>query len=315
MIGAPLELDTELTVDLVQPFQLELSNVRGRAVRLGPVLDDIFRRHNYPARIEQLLAEAAVAAVLLASLLKYDGVFTLQAKGDGAVPLLVADVTSAGAVRAYARFDPDRLEASGTASEFALIGQGYLAFTVQQDGDGDSYQGIVSLTGASLADSLAHYFDQSEQLETVVEMAARRYPDGWRAGAVLLQRLPDDDAGRISKPADEDREDWRRATILLNSVADVELLDRTLRLNGLLFRLFHEDQARAFAPHEVYRACRCSAERVERALLSLSRDELDEMKVDGEVVVTCEFCSDAYRFDEPALARLFAERGQAGESG
>lgn len=303
MIGAALDLETELTTDLVQPFQLELANVRGRAVRLGAVLDEILSRHNYPPEVEQLVAEAVIATVLLASLLKYDGIFTLQAKGDGPVPLLVADVTSAGDVRAYARFDADRLR-SGDVPENGLLGRGYLAFTVDQPASDERYQGIVALTG-SITESLAHYFEQSEQLLTAVELAARRYPDGWRAGAVLLQRLPEDDAGRVQKPVGEDEEDWRRATILLGSVADVELLDRTLHLNSLLYRLFHEERVRVFAPSLVRRGCRCSAERVEMVLSSIPRVELDDLKIDGIVVVVCDFCSDSYRFDEAALDKLY----------
>jgi molecular chaperone Hsp33 len=304
MIGAQLALETELTTDLVQPFQLELANVRGRAVRLGAVLDEILSRHSYPPEVEQLVAETVVAAVLLASLLKYDGIFTLQAKGDGPVPLLVADVTSAGDVRAYARFDGDRLQAADL-TETGLLGQGYLAFTVDQAASDERYQGIVALTGGNLTESLAHYFEQSEQLATEVKLTARRYPEGWRAGALLLQRLPEDDAGRIQKPLGEDEEDWRRATILLNSVADVELLDRTLHLNSLLYRLFHEERVRVFAPSLVRRGCRCSAERVETVLRSIPRDELDDLRIDGVVEVVCDFCSDAYRFDEAALDRLY----------
>jgi molecular chaperone Hsp33 len=309
MIGAALDPDSERTIDLIEPFQLELSNVRGRAVRLGAVLDEVLARHDYPPAVEQIVAEAIAAAVLLASLLKYDGVFTLQAKGDGPVSLLVADVTTAGEVRAYARFDAARLGvdrlAAPTGTLDALFGQGYLAFTVDQGADTEGYQGIVALTGEHLTDALAHYFEQSEQLLTTARLAARRYPDGWRAGAVLIQHLPEDDAGRVHKNPDEDEEDWRRAGILLHSVADVELLDRTLDLNSLLFRLFHEERVRVFPPHAVQRGCRCSAERVERVLQSIPRAELDDLKIDGEVVVTCEFCSESYRFDETALDRLY----------
>ncbi len=306
MIGTALDAATELTTDLIQPFQLDLSNVRGRAVRLGGVLDDMLGLHDYPRQVEQIVAEAAVGTILLASLLKFDGVFTLQAKGDGAVSLLVVDVTTAGDVRAYARFDADRLPPADGKAEFrSLFGEGYLAFTVDQGEDTEGYQGIVALTGQTLTDCLAHYFEQSEQLLTAAKLAARRYPDGWRAGAVLIQHLPEEDEGRIPKSAADNEEDWRRATILMNTVAEVELLDRTLDLNGLLYRLFHEEQVRVFPPSAVQRGCRCSAERVERVLQSIPREELADLKVDGAVVVTCEFCSTPYRYDEAALDRLY----------
>jgi molecular chaperone Hsp33 len=306
MIGAALDPASESTIDLIQPFQLELSNVRGRIVRLNRVLADVLALHDYPLPVEQVVAEAMVAAVLLASLLSYEGVFTLQAKGDGAISLLVVDATSDGALRAYSRFDAEKLPAPGAnATVERLFGEGYLAFTVDQGEHSEGYQGIVALTGATLTDCLEHYFAQSEQLPTAAKLAARRYPDGWRAGGVLLQHLPQEDAGRIIKNPAEDEEDWRRATLLMGTVAEVELLDRTLHLNNLLFRLFHEEQVRVFAPGAVRRGCRCSAPRVTRVLQSIPRLELDELRVDGEVVVTCEFCSTEYRFDDRALDALY----------
>ncbi len=300
MIGAALDPDSELTTDLIQPFQLELANVRGRALRLSRVLDDVLGRHDYPPIVEQVVAEAIAATVLLASLLKYDGVFTFQAKGDGPVSLLVVDVTTAGDVRAYARFDADKVGALESGGAGRLLGQGYLAFTVDQGDKSEGYQGIVALTGDALSESVAHYFEQSEQLPTTAKMAARRYPDGWRAGAILIQRLPEDDAGRIVKPPVEEEEDWRRANILLNTVADVELLDRTLHLNNLIFRLFHEERIRVFAPSAIQRGCRCSSDRVQRVLSSIPAEELEDLKIDGEIVITCEFCGTEYRSTDGA---------------
>jgi molecular chaperone Hsp33 len=294
MIGAALDPSTERTTDLIQPFQLDVSNIRGRAVRLGSALDELLGLHDYPRAVEQMIAEVAVATVLLASLLKYEGVFTLQAKGSGPVSLLVVDVTTAGDVRAYARYDAERLAAVEMPSFQSLVGQGYLAFTVDQGENSEGYQGIVALTGPTLADALAHYFEQSEQLLTAAKLAARHYPDGWRAGAVLIQHLPEEDEGRIKKSEAENEEDFNRARILMSTVAEVELLDRTLDLNSLLYRLFHEEQVRVFTPHAIQRGCRCSAERVERALASIAPEELEDLKVDGEIVVTCEFCSSRY---------------------
>ena len=80
--------------DAVQPFQVEGAGVRGRLVRLGPALDSILAAHDYPGPAAGLLAQAVTLAALLASAFKYDGVFTLQAQGDGPIGLMVADVTA-----------------------------------------------------------------------------------------------------------------------------------------------------------------------------------------------------------------------------
>jgi molecular chaperone Hsp33 len=305
MIGAAAPVDPTGAAqppetDIVQAFQLERDAVRGRLVRLGPLLDDVLARHAYPPVIEQLLAELLTAAVLLASLLKYDGIFTLQVKGNGPVSVIVADVTTDGVVRGYAGFDRDRLPDGSNATPRELIGDGYLAFTVDQGDDSERYQGIVEIDGAEVADWLLHYFAQSEQLGTDLKLAARRARDGaWRGGGLLLQRLPEDDPLRKQIAEAELEDAWVRAKLLLGTTAEVELIDRSLAPNDLLFRLFHEEAVRVWPPTLVTRGCRCSSDRVVRVLKTLSSDELGELRDEtGAVTATCEFCSTVYRFDE-----------------
>ena len=299
--GKPAPLD-----DLIQPFKLEGQAVRGRLVRLGPLLEVILHRHQYPDAVASLLAEMLVLATTLAGALKYEGVFTLQTKGDGPVRLMVADMTSDGDLRAYAQFDSQRLATVLAASPATvpsvpkLLGAGHLAFTVDQGAHTERYQGIVELVGATLADCVHHYFRQSEQLEAVVKIAAGRTPDaGWRAGGLMLQRLPPE-AGA----ADEVEDGWRRGLALMASSTETELLDPGLAPNDLLYRLFHEDGVRVFTPAAVRAGCRCSRERVERVLRSFPAEEVRSLMVDGRVVATCEFCSSVYTFSEDEIAAL-----------
>jgi molecular chaperone Hsp33 len=270
------------------------------------LLDDVLARHAYPPLVEQLLAELLTATVLLASLLKYDGVFTLQAKGDGPVSMVVADVTTDGVVRGYAGFDAERLRVAPGATAKDLIGDGYLAFTVDQGEDTERYQGIVELDGTQVADWLLHYFGQSEQLGTDLKVAARKGRDGaWRGGGLLLQRLPEDDPLRKQIAEKELEDAWVRAKLLLDTTAEVELIDRSLAPNDLLYRLFHEEAPRVWAPTLVRRGCRCSSDRVARVLKTLSPSELEELRDEsGAVTATCEFCSTVYRFDEDEQQKL-----------
>ncbi len=284
--------------DLVQPFQIEASGLRGRLVRLGPAIDDILGQHAYPEPVARLLGEAVVLAAILASALKYDGVFTLQTTGDGPVPLLVVDITSTGELRGYARFDAGRRAAESGRDVAALIGTGLLAFTVAQGDFTDRYQGIVALSGDTLADCLQHYFRQSEQIDAGIVIAAGRRDDRWRAGGVMIQRLPD---AERTVPSSDREDDWRRAMILLGSATEAELLDPALAANGLLFRLFHEDGVRVFAPVDLRAACRCSRQRVADMLGALPRAEVEAMKEDGRVSVQCEFCNSTYLFDDMQL--------------
>jgi len=296
---------TLTTDDVVQPFQIENTGLRGRMVRMGPLLDEILGSHAYPEPVAQMLGETVVLAAILASALKYDGVFTLQTKGDGPVAFMVADVTSGGDIRGYARFDRERLAAAPATGVSGLLGQGHLAFTVDQGEHTERYQGIVALAGESLAECVTHYFRQSEQLQTGIKLAVGRQGGHWRGAGLMLQRMPDPSH---AAPASDREDDWRRAMILMDSATDAELLDPALPSNDLLFRLFHEDGVRVWAPSALRAKCRCSRDRVAGALAGIPRSELDDLKVDGHVSVTCEFCNRTYRFDDADLNAIDEQR-------
>lgn len=296
--------------DLVQPFLLESSGIRGNLVRLGPVVHEILNRHDYPAPVASLLGEMLTLTALLAGLIKHDGIFSLQTKGNGAISMMIADVTSDGDLRGYAAFDEVRLAAVATAARVPelpgvpeFLGTGYLAFTADPGPPADRYQGIVELTGDTLAECLQHYFRQSEQVQSGLLVATGRVDGAWRAAGLILQRLPG--AGPAhGQPVDEDA--WRRAMILQASCTQAELLGPDLAANDLLYRLFHEEGVRVFRRRAVRAGCRCSRSRLEDTLRALPRQEVEDLRVDGEVVVTCEFCNRRYGFDAAALARIYA---------
>jgi len=309
--------------DLVQPFQVEAHAIRGRLVRLGPLVDEVLSRHAYPEPVAMLLGQTLALAATLAGTFKYDGVFTLQTKGDGPVSMLVADVTSKGEIRGYARFDEARLaEAEEEASTGhgvhgavpRLLGAGYLAFTVDQGPNTDRYQGIVDLQGAELVDCVHHYFRQSEQLDAAFKLAVGRGEGragaAWRAAGIMLQRLPltgGEGGAALDEAAKDAREDgWRRALVMMGSATTEELLDPALGAHDLLYRLFHEDGVRVFRQRPLKAGCRCSEARVVTVLRALSPEELEEMKVDGKVTVVCQFCMRQYVFDEDALKTVLA---------
>lgn len=318
MAGGAPRLDIALAPDddAIHPFMIEDMRLRGRLVRLGPAVDAIVARHDYPEPVAALLAETLALACTLANTIKYEGVFTLQAQGDGPVRLLVADVTSAGHVRAYAGLERARFDRLGAyAPENPVpryLGAGHLAFTVDQGANTERYQGIVELAGPTLAACAQHYFRQSEQIETVIHLAVGKRAGRWRAGGLMVQRLPRDTqdfdtAWNIESLAEEEREDdWRKAAALIGSVKDAELLDPALPPPQLLYRLFHEDGVRLFRRRPLADRCRCSRERAGNTLRMLERRELDEAKIDGAVVVTCEFCNRHERFDDRDLDALFA---------
>jgi len=298
--------------DLVQPFRIDPFALGGRMVRLGPTIDRILSQHAYPEPVAAMLGEAITLAVVLAGALKYEGIFTLQTKGDGPIRLMVADVSTSGAVRGYAQYDAAKLEAAlsgarvGVPSVPGLVGSGYIAFTVDQGEDTDRYQGIVELAGATLAECAQHYFRQSEQIQAGIKLAVGRAGrlGTWRGGGLMLQRVPPE--GGYGVIADDVEDDWRRAMVLMSSATAEELVDPDLPPHRLLFRLFHEDGVRVYETHPLEARCRCSRERIEGILRLFSPDELDDMRQQGVTTVTCQFCNQSYVFDEADLDRIRA---------
>lgn len=305
--GAPLP-GAPVADNLALPFALPMLGARGRVVRLGPAVDAILRRHDYPPPVAALLGESLALCVALASSLKYEGIFTLQMRGDGPVRLLVVDLTSDGALRGYAQFDADRLATVPDERANAvprLLGHGHMAFTVDQGADTERYQGVVALEGASLSDCAHHYFRQSEQLATGIKLATGRDESGsWRAAALILQALPSQEL--IAETDAEERDErFRTALILMGSAREAEMLDPALPAERLLWRLFHEHAPRLFERRDVDDRCRCSRARIDSVLRSIPRAELDGMRdARGLVAVRCEFCGASYDYDDAQLAAL-----------
>jgi molecular chaperone Hsp33 len=297
--------------DHVQPFQIEDPGLRGRLVRLGPAIDAVLAGHRYPPPVAAMLAEAMAMGAVLASGIKYDGIFTLQLQGDGPIRLLVVDITSCGDMRGYARFDEQQLRtAAASAPEGPvprLFGSAQMMFTVDQGPGTERYQGITSLEGATLGECCHAYFRQSEQLQTAISLCTSDMSSpgkSRRAAALMLQRLPVGNA--IEAETAED--DWRRAVILMSSASRAELLAPQLSSADILYRLFHEDGVRIYRQRPLRHQCRCSQRKVERTLRAFPLAELLAMTDKGMLRVTCEFCKAEYALDEAALKALCGDR-------
>ncbi len=288
--------------DFVQTFQIEDLNIRGRLVRLEDAFAAATQNHAYPPVVAQLIGETMVLSSVLASALKYDGIFTLQIQGNGPVSLVMADVTSDGAMRAYARCREDAdLSAPTSVSVPQLLGAGHMAFTVDQGPDTERYQGITELGGATLAECAQNYFRQSEQLETAIIIVSDPGSDARmpRAGGLMVQRLP------TAGDGETEEENWRRAVVLMSSIKADELLSAELSASKVLYRLYHEDGIRVFVQNPLRNECRCSEERVSNTLRSFPRAEIDAMAEDGRITVTCEFCRTDYVYDAEKLETLY----------
>jgi molecular chaperone Hsp33 len=297
----------------VQPFHLHLKPVRGRLVRLGPLADALLTRHGAQHEaVLGLMGEALALTAALATALKFRGSFSLQAKGDGAVPMLLADCTEAGALRGYARAEPEKLAAllagtEGPPAE-ALLGAGYLAFTCDQGPDMDRYQGIVPIEGTTLAEMTGVYFRTSEQLQSQVHLAAARTPAGWRASALVIERVAGE--GGVDPQSDAEALDdaWRTAQALAGTITAAEMLDDLLPAERLLHRLFHAEGLALDRPRALSYGCRCSRARLAQVLEGFPPDDLDHMAEAGGITMTCEFCNLDFRFERDEV------QGKAGRA-
>ncbi|HKU91399.1 MAG TPA: Hsp33 family molecular chaperone HslO [Steroidobacteraceae bacterium] len=297
-----------MSADIVRRFVFERYPIRGHAVRLGRAWLGLREHQDYPLAVQKLVGEAVSAAVLLAATLKFDGTLTLQLQGKGLVNLLVAQCTHDFRVRGMARHEPDFSGEGGDTAGFrSLAGDGQIIVTVESSDRGSSYQGVVPITGDSLAESLEAYFVQSEQLPTRVLLAST---PGVVAG-MLVQRI----AGVGGKQAPTDpaalEEAWMKADLAMESLTPEQLLADDIEQR--LLRLFGDDEVRVFGGHEVKFECRCSRERVANVLRSLGQDEVRSVIAEqGSVTVTCEFCQKPYKFDPIDAEQLFAEAAPRG---
>lgn len=276
-------------------FTIPDRHARGRIVRLGPVLDTILSAHAYPTPIRHLLGEALVLTALLGTLLKDPaGQLTMQAQTEsGIVDLLVCDYRG-GELRGYVRHDGDRLGTLGANPTLpALFGPGYLAITFDLATTGKRYQGIVPLEGSSLAEACEHYFQQSEQVPTLIRVAVRSTAQGCVAGGLLLQHLAEGEEGRERLHVRFDHPEWEHVATLACSIRHEELIDPVLGMETLLWRLFHEEREIRVEPGlPLSRGCRCTVEHYRQVIARFPDEDRVAMRDDaGRIVVACEFCS------------------------
>ncbi len=283
---------TARTKDNLTRFLIESADVRGSIVQLDDAWVEARQRVEYPPIIQQVLGEAFAATLLLSTTIKFEGKMTLQVRGDGAVHLLVVQVTADRQLRGLARWTNKPTDDSVQA----LFGaNARMSITIEANEFGQPYQGIVELSGHSLSDSLRDYFRNSEQLQTELILAV----DEDTAAGMLLQKLPDRENDN-----DIDPDAWNRTLQLARTLQPEELRD--LAAAQQLHRLFHEEQVRLFGEQGVAFHCSCSQARTDGLIQGMGIDEARSiLQEQGSITITCEFCDQVYQYDEVDVTALF----------
>lgn len=310
---------TNKNFDSCTSFLLEDGAFLGRFVRLDDTINTILKKHKYPEQINNVISEFTVLSALLSSSMKFDGLFTLQTQSNGAVPMVVVDVTSENKIRAYCKFDIDRIRNGQESRKKYLendlrigneiieptpyvLGAGNIAFTIDQGGKGnakDLYQGIVDIQGKTLAEIALRYFKQSEQIDTHIKLflkAPEKAGEKWQAGGLMIQKIPT--SGGHNNPEISIEESWNEMKIFAESLKDEEVFNLELSSEDILNRLYHANKLVISNRKDYEFACRCSRNKLLDTLSTFKTEDIDDMVENNKITATCSFCSEFYSFDK-----------------
>lgn len=294
--------------DICTSFHIENGAFRGRLVRLNKVIDTILQKHQYPTPVSAVIAESAALAAILASSIKYEGLFTLQTESNGPVSMVAVDVKSDGTMRACTKFDEEHLNKSQSLRKMSgeiepaphLMGEGHLAFTVDQGPDTQLYQGIVDLQGKNLTECALRYFKQSEQIDTALQLFILP-PQGesksWSAGGIMIQKMPSK-GGKEFLDEDAAKDAWNQAQIFLHSLTADEIFNADLSAEEILHRLYHDNNLVITKSLDYKFGCRCNREKLLKTLRSFNKEEIEHLAENGKISAECHFCGEKYVFDK-----------------
>lgn len=274
-------------MDSIMSFILENARFKGVYIGADKAIQDILDCHSYPLVIQKILGQGVVLSLALAQSIKYKGVFSFQVRSAGPVQSLFINVTHDKQVRAYAVYDEEKLPSDEDLTNESLFGNGELLFSVTQLGQ-EPYQGIVSLTGQTLTDTVLDYFKLSEQIKTDLIL---RQKDG-KTRCLMIQQMPLKEEDEFEEVASL----YETVDVLMNSVKDSELFTDKLAPEQLLYRLFHANDLTVYEPSVPHFSCACHKDQMKRFLDRLTPKEREELYQDGEIVAECQFCQTQYVF-------------------
>lgn len=267
------------------------AQIRAFAATTRQMVETARQKHDTSPVVTAALGRLLTAGSMMGSMLKgEEDLLTLQVTGDGPMGGMTVTADSKGHVKGYANEPQVILPANslGKLDVGGAVGSGILR-VIQDSGLKDPYVGQTVLQTGEIAEDLTYYFATSEQVPSSVGLGVLMEKDNTvrQAGGFIVQLMPFADEETISR--------LERNLGKIRSVTS--MLDEGLTPEGLLELVLEGMDIQFRDTRHVEFACSCSKERVEKALISIGREEIEKMIADGEPIeVKCHFCNKGYRF-------------------
>lgn len=276
-------------------------NIRGMACVTTHLVEEARRRHQTSRTASAALGRAMTGGALLGALLKRDQRVALRFEGDGPLRKILVEADSRGGVKGYVGVpQADVPPRSGKLDVSGVLGRKGLLVVTKDIRLKEPYSGMVELHSGEIAEDLAHYLTESEQIPSAVGLGVYVAPNKTvtAAGGFLVQSFP---------PSNEEAvEDIIRQIEKMDSITD--LLRRGKSPEQLLEMIFDGIPFDFLLKHDLAFQCTCSRERVERALITLGKDEICTILENlGKADVRCEFCLQSYHLSGQDLRGLLDE--------
>ena len=272
--------------------------VLGLACITTELVNQAARLHETSPTASAALGRALTGGALMACLLKQGQRLAIKFAGDGPLRRIIVEADRNGDVRGFVgNPSADLPPRAGKLDVSGIVGKNGHVTVIKDLGGKENYQGIVSLRSGEIAQDLAYYFAESEQIPSAIGLGVFVEPDGSvsAAGGFLVQSFP---------PASDETID-----ILMNRLEKLPPVTQFLRQGGtpetLMETIFADIPFFTLETGALNLACTCNQKRLERVIISLGSEEIESLIAEqGDIDITCEFCRSTYHFRKQELETL-----------
>lgn len=291
----------EITGDYMVRATAAGSQIRAFAATTRETVEFARKAHNTSPTATAALGRLLTAGAMMGSMMKdEEDLLTLKINGDGPIRGLLVTANSKAEVKGYV-FEPDVMLPPSQAGKLDVgraVGKGTLS-VIKDMGLKEPYVGQTDLVSGEIAEDITYYYAASEQVPSSVALGVLMNKDNTvrQAGGFILQLMPFTEEAVIDKLEKK----------LAGIPAITSMLDQDMDPEAILQELLGEFGLEINDRQQVSFTCGCSRERVDGAIISIGREELEKMIEEGETVEAgCQFCNKKYQFTVGDLEKLLA---------